>query len=279
MGAVRRTPRRGGGGGRGGLAVLLVILVAAPLALFWLRERWLPEPPPPPAPLAEPEAPFGGEEAVPEAPPAPPEAPAAPAPATEEALPALDASDAWVRDAARGLSARADLPRWLAADDLVRRFVAAVDNVAEGLSPREHLAFLAPSGPYRALEREGRAVPDPAGFRRYDAFAAAFASLDTEAGVALYRRARPLVEEAWRALGGAGGFDARLRAALGLLLETPLPTGDEELERPGVVWRYRDERLEGLAPAQKHLLRLGPGNAARVRAKLAEVAERLDAGG
>ncbi|MGH7803806.1 MAG: DUF3014 domain-containing protein [Candidatus Binatia bacterium] len=40
-------------------------------------------------------------------------------------------------------------------------------------------------------------------------------------------------------------------------------------------YRFTDSRLEGLAPAEKHLVRMGPGNAKRVQAKVRELREAL----
>ena len=51
-------------------------------------------------------------------------------------LPLLDASDALVRDAVWGrvsLSRHEGLHRWLAADDLVRKFVGFTQGVSEGV--------------------------------------------------------------------------------------------------------------------------------------------------
>jgi hypothetical protein len=102
------------------------------------------------------------------------------------------------------------------------------------------------------------------------------ASLDAERCAALYRRAKPLVEEAFRALGpGEEPFDDRLARGVRVLLATPLPTGDEELVQPKVFYEYADPALESLEPAQKHLLRMGPANARRIQEKLRELASAL----
>jgi hypothetical protein len=106
--------------------------------------------------------------------------------------------------------------------------------------------------------------------------AEAVASLDAERCAALYRRAKPLLEEAFRALGpGDERFDDRLARGVRVLLATPVPTGDEELVRPKVFYEYADPELESLGPAQKHLLRMGPGNVRRIQAKLRELASAL----
>jgi hypothetical protein len=166
----------------------------------------------------------------------PPEAPAPPehaeAPIVEpspvlpaEPLPPLEASDGWVRVEAAGVSTKPAYEKWLEVDDLVRRFVAAVDEIALGQSPRAHVPFLRPSGPFRATDREGSLVTAPRSFRRYDALAEVVASVDAGLCAELYRRAAPLIGEAFADLGYPDvAFDERLREALALLLATPVPS-------------------------------------------------------
>jgi hypothetical protein len=195
-----------------------------------------------------------------------------------EPLPPLEASDGWVRVEAGAVSAQPAYQEWLGADDLVRRFVAAVDEVASGISPRAHAPFLRPSGPFRITERDGKVVTSPRSFRRYDAIADVVGSLDAGLCASLYRRAAPLIDEAFADLGYPGvHFDERLRAALTLLLATPVPTGREALVQPSVRFLYEDEALEGLEPAQKQLMRMGPENVRRVQKKLREIQQALGA--
>ncbi len=58
----------------------------------------------------------------------------------------LRTSDVIVRELVSELSANPKLVAWLANEDLVRRFVAAVDNVANGISPTTQLEFHAAQG-------------------------------------------------------------------------------------------------------------------------------------
>jgi hypothetical protein len=251
-------------------AVPIALVLAALVALGFFAYRWLAgeEAPMEPEagvsePLAEPAPPGGAIEEPP-----PPDVPAVPA-EPPEPLPALDASDAWLRTEAGSLSTSTAFAGWLAHGDLVRRFVASVDNVSEGETPRAHLPFLAPREPFRALSRGSGTVTDPRGFARFDALADAVASLDAARCAALYRRAKPLVDEAYRALGpGDESFDERLARAVHTLLAAPVPTGEEELVRPSVFFEYADPALESLAPAQKPLRRMGADNLRKVQAKL-----------
>lgn len=195
-----------------------------------------------------------------------------------EDLPELEASDELVRRLAAGLSSHPRLAEWLATDSLIHRFVGAVVRVAAGRSPREPLGFMEPEGEFRVRQRDGPAVIDSASFRRYDPMAATVASLDTRGTAELYRRLQPLFQEAYREMGFRdGSFDAVFARALEILLAVPVPERPIEVEPVGgTAWEYRNPELEGLNPAQKHLLRMGPDNVRRVQAKLRDLAQALD---
>ena len=72
-----------------------------------------------------------------------------------------------------------------------------------------------------------------------------------------------------------GDFDQRLRAVIDELLATPDVSGPLRLIKPEAYYLYADEELESLTAGQKILLRMGPDNAARVKAKLAEIRDAL----
>lgn len=248
--------------------ILVLVLVAAIAAVAWFLLRGRPG-------GGEATPPVAGEPVAVE--PAPGVAEREPAEEPPD-LPPLDRSDQVVRRLAAALSAHPALASWLATDDLVRRFVVVVDNVAVGLLPRKEVPFLAPAEGFRAAP--GQAGPPrvhPASFDRYDPMAAVVASLDPEGTLELYRRLRPLVDEAARGhLGyGADRFDATLRRAIVHLLETPVPAGPPALERRATSYHYADPRLEDLTDAQKQLLRMGPENQRRVQATLRRLARGL----
>ncbi len=191
-------------------------------------------------------------------------------------LPPLDGSDAFVRDLLARLSERPELAAWLAPDHLVRRFVATVDNIADGVSPAPHLAHLRPQEGFTARNAEGRWVADTKGHRRYEALTSTFVDLDSEQTANLYRALRSLCDEAYRELGYPGRtFDQTLAAAIDRLLAVALPDRPPELVAQATVFVYADPTLEQLPAAEKQLLRLGPANARRVQAKLRELAQAL----
>ena len=126
--------------------------------------------------------------------------------------------------------------------------------------PRRELAFLKPKGPFLVLGQEPEQRIDPASYPRYDALAAAIASLDAERAVAAYRRLAPLCEESYRALGyPEGGFEKRLRAALALLVSTPVLDADPAVVPETKRYEFADPALESLSGI--NLNRVGSGKA------------------
>lgn len=184
-------------------------------------------------------------------------------------LPHLAHSDRFVRPLIEQLSEHPALARWLTPDRLVERFVTTVVNVADGESPRSHLLFLEPGEGFTAAERGGELYVAGETYDRFDTFVEVFTSLDTAAGVRLYRELEPLFDEAYAELGyPTADFDAELARAVDHILATPIPSGDVEIERWDKSYRYADPALERLSPAQKHFLRMGAGNMRQVHAKL-----------
>lgn len=257
-------PPAGGGPGpllaAAGVALLVVLLLAVFLVLRHNRPASEPLPPPEPRTLA------------PEPSPTPP-------PTTEPsqtALPSLDQSDAFVREVLTGVSGDARVASWFSVDGLVRRFVAVVVNIAQGENPAPHLRLLAPDERLRVQAHGRRVVIDPASYARFDAFAAAVASIDAPTAARGYGRLRPLFDAAARDLGQpAGEIDVLVSRAVASLLAAPALEGDVVLVSETPLYRFADKSLETLAPAQKQLIRMGPRNERLIQDKLKELSTAL----
>lgn len=237
------------------IAVVLVVVIA--VLAWWLWPRSAQEPAP---------------EAAQATPPA--RSPAAqPVPEPErEPLPPLDASDELARETlgAAGVG-EGGLAAVLAQDNLVRRFVAAVAAVARGQSPRAQIGFLQPEEGFRGQVTDDVVIVDPRSFARYDRMVAAIGGLDTDVLLRSYQRQEPLYQSAYEDLGESGRFRTVLLQAIDLLVAAPVPSAPIEIEDQVQKYVYADPELESLAPAQKHLLRLGPDNQRIVQNKLREL--------
>jgi hypothetical protein len=189
---------------------------------------------------------------------------------------ALGESDAAVRDFAAALSTNPEFAKWLLTKDLVRKFVVAVDNVANGLSPKPHVDFFSPSGQFRVVRTKGGTLVDEASYSRYDPVTGVVLSLDAVAAARLFRAVKPLLQEAYLDLGYPGvDFEDTFVRAMAELLGTPVVEGPVKLEKKILSYAMTDEKLESLSQAQKQLLRMGSKGVRGVQGKLRELAAAL----
>ncbi|MFH2042587.1 MAG: DUF3014 domain-containing protein [Acidobacteriota bacterium] len=188
----------------------------------------------------------------------------------------LEGSDSAVRDLIRGLSADPVFAQWILGKDLILRFTAAVDNIAQGSSPRPHIDFFKVEKEFAVEWKNGAASIDPSNFSRYDVAVDVFSSLDVEDAAILFRRMMPVFQEAYAELGYPNkDFEQTLMKAVDELLKVPIPPDKVEVERDVITYTYKDPDLEKLSEAQKHLLRMGPDNIRIIQAKLKKLAAAL----
>jgi hypothetical protein len=172
-------------------------------------------------------------------------------------------------------------------DDFPRRFAATVDNLGRSSAPSRIWPVVSPSGRF-LVERSGDGEVIAAdNSLRYAPFVLMIESVDTAQAVATYRRLYPLLQHAYEDLGYPGRyFNDRVVAVIDVLLATPaidappkvhLPAIDPSVhpERPWVLYQFDDPALESLTAGQKMLLRMGPENERRLKAKLVEIRRLL----
>lgn len=244
---------------RTGLIILAVIIGAIAVYYFGFMKK------PKAAPAPKTEAVAKPEERTAEAKPVP-----------ELPLVELGKSDDLVRQMIKEISSHPRLAVWLQSRDLIRKFTAAVDNIANGLSPKKQVDFFEPKGPFKAVKKGNLYVPDPSSYGRYNPAVDIFISLDAKACANLFRAYKSLFQEAYKDLGYPDSdFEDTLVRAIIELLKTPIVEREIPLEKSVVTFLMLDPRLEGLSEAQKHLLRMGPENVGAVQMKLREIAQAL----
>lgn len=183
-------------------------------------------------------------------------------------LPPLNESDGAIKDAVSGLGAA----QYLVPEDIVRHIVVTVDNL-----PRQKLAVtkrpVVPApGTFLVDGDELHATLDPKNYARYDSMVNVIRQLDMQRVAEVYFRFYPLFQSAYQDLGYPSGyFNDRLVQVIDSLLATPQLTGPIELSRPNVMYTFADPTLEARPAGQKLLLRMGPDNAAVIKAKLMEL--------
>jgi hypothetical protein len=264
-------------------AGVLFVVVMAGGAYLWISK------PVPSLPQPAPAAPAAAVVAPPE--PASPASTATAEPATlhpiepSPAPGAMGASD--IPQALVGLIGQKAVTSFFQTDDFARRFVATIDNLG-----REHAApMLWPINP-----TPGRfTVEGPAGATviaadnsmRYTPFVLLVETVDIGRAVDLYVHMYPMLQRAYQDLGYPKRyFNDRFIEVIDKLLSTPdvsYPVkvtltevkGPIPSERPWVRYQFADPELESLSAGQKILLRVGPVNERRLKAKLLEIRQQL----
>jgi hypothetical protein len=188
----------------------------------------------------------------------------------------LDQSDDPVRKLVAELSSNPTLANWLKNKDLVRKFVAAVDNIANDLSPRPQIEFFSLAGKFKVIERPGLTYLDPATYDRYNIVADVLDTVSTAGCAKQYRDFKPLFRQAYRELGyPKDDFDQTLLRAIIEILKTPVVEDPIAIEKKVTTYIMVDPVLESLSTPQKHMLRMGPENVQLIQAKLREIALAL----
>lgn len=194
-----------------------------------------------------------------------------PSPATDAPAPKLhigapfelDHSDGQARAAAADIAAR--FAQWLTPEEQVRKWVALVDQIADGKLPEKNRPLHYPMAKF-AVQRDGdKMLLDPADYARADQLIDTVTAIPVESLAAYYHAWRPLLDKAYAELGGRGGFDKRLRAALARVESVHSLTTQPELVQPVVYYKFADSTLEEASDVEKLMWRLGPANTQKLQ--------------
>jgi len=258
-----------------GIAAVVIVLL---VALWWLFSA-KPEPEPivvtPPAvetpavveavPEADPEPVVDVSQQTPDPVADEPE----PAPVADEpVLPALEHSDTEVKQRLLALDWRPGLAGLFVTEDMLRRVVVQIDNIAQGQLVAGQ-PVLMPLEQRFSLEEGEPLLLDEQSFARYTPYIQLLESVPPQQLMPLFHRYEPLLQQAYAELGYPDElFKNKLIAAIDLLLATPQVQYPLELERPSVVYIFADPAIEQLPAAQKQMIRLGPDNRQRIETLL-----------
>jgi hypothetical protein len=255
-----------------GVPVVLLAAAGATAYWYWLRpQAEVPTTAPPVAGLAPPAAPEPAirhpiEAAQPET----------NEPVAATLPPSVDESDKAVEEALVGLVGRGPLEQFASLSGFVRRVVATVDNLPRNKAPQRMWPLTPTAGTFVTTGGKDAVYLSAENYRRYDPALRLMESADTGKFVALYVRLYPLFQQAYKDLGYPDKyFNDRLVEVIDHLLATPEVTGPVKLARPWVMYEFADPGLEARSAGQKTLIRIGPENATRVKAKLREIRKQV----
>ena len=255
-----------------GVIVVLLLVIAGGVVLLtgiWPPKEepaptvTAPPPEPPPSPIMT---------AIEEPAPEPSEPPPPPPEPVEDPLPRLEESDDAVRDAVGDIPLGTAGQQYLIPGNIIERSASLIYLMAQGDVPYKLLPVSRPKAAFPIRDDGTQVVTDPAGFERYDALTQWLQSLDLESLLSSLEWFIPLFREAWSYYGeDPAAFDMAVVMTLDLVIATPeIDLSEARLIRKEAVWIFEDPAIEGLAPIQKQVLRMGPENAKILKAKAAE---------
>ena len=252
-----------------GVIVVLLLVIAGGVVL--LTGIWPPKGEPAPTATAPPPEPPPSpimtaiEEPASEPPPPPPEP-------VEDPLPRLEESDDAVRDALGDIPLGTAGQQYLIPGNIIERSASLIYLMAQGEVPYKLLPVSRPKAAFPIRDDGTQVVTDPTGFERYDALTQWLQSLDFESLLSSLEWFIPLFREAWSYYGeDPAAFDMAVVITLDLVIATPeIDLSEARLTRKEAVWIFEDRAIEGLAPIQKQVLRMGAENAKILKAKAAE---------
>ncbi|MGA9025314.1 MAG: DUF3014 domain-containing protein [Steroidobacteraceae bacterium] len=187
-------------------------------------------------------------------------------------LPALNDSDPAIRNALDQVFGAATVMQYLAPENIIRRIVVTVDNLARQKAPLQQRPVGTAPGAFIAAGDELHASIDPKNYARYQPMVSVIRNLDLQRLTALYVHFYPLFQRSYEDLGYPNAyFNDRLVEVIDILLATPTPAAPPELVRPNVMYLYADPAIEARPAGQKLLMRMGADNAKAVKAKLMEL--------
>jgi hypothetical protein len=254
------------------VAIAVIIAVAAVIYWWWQRQPVATAPSASP-PVAEAPAPTKAEPAI--------RHPIEDAQSglkrsQEDHLPALGESDAMIRAALATLSGAAGFDRLFHSEEIVRRFVATIDNLPRKSVAAQVMVARPVSGAFLAAGAEDKLTINDRNAARYTPYVRLAQAVDSKTLVALYVRFYPWFQQAYHDLGYPSGyFNDRLIDVIDNLLATPQPTTSVALVQPHVLYEFANPDLESLSAGQKIMLRMGSENASHVKSKLRELRRLL----
>jgi hypothetical protein len=187
-------------------------------------------------------------------------------------VPSLAESDAAFRDALTHSMGADTVMSYVRPDAIIRNLVVTIDNLPRQKVSVEKRPVKPIAGSFLADGDELHATLDRRNFERYKPIVAVVSSLDMAKVAQIYTHFYPLFQESYQNLGYPNGyFNDRLVQVIDVLLATPQLNGPIELVQPNVMYTFADPALEARPAGQKLLIRMGPDNAAAIKAKLMEL--------
>lgn len=164
------------------------------------------------------------------------------------------------------------LTQWIVPEEQVRKWVLAVDLLAEGKLPQRHkpLEFPMPTFAVESLN-DDEFVSEDSNAERMDTLINTVTAIPPKTLGRYYQSWLPLLEKAYGELGKKDDFKMRVDEAVERILKVEDIEGDERLVQPHVFYEFEDKNLEQKSALDKALWRMGKENREKLQAYLKEL--------
>jgi hypothetical protein len=257
------------------IAIAVVVVAALTGIYFWLDKEPVPQPEPIATVIPTPDVVADTIEPVVQEQQEPEQEPEYEAPLPEPEP--IDVSDGAIKSSLLELSENEIFGRLLVNEALLQRFVVYVSNLANHTIADNNQVLVPPEQEFRVYQQAGKEWIDASSYKRYSPYVDILESIDANNLTQLYQKYQGPINDVFGEISSSGGsFDRTLVKAIDELLDTPEVPVPVEVYTDSVMYRYTDERLESLTAPQKQLLRTGPENMRRIKAKLREIKQALE---
>lgn len=196
--------------------------------------------------------------------------------APTEPLPALDASDEFVKNKLLALKWKPGLAALFVNEEMIRRFVVQVDNIAQGRIVLEQNLFRGLKTDFKVIAAGENYQLDPKNYSRYEPYLALLESVPASEVGNVYRELYPLLQGAYAELGyGDVQFHDTLQKAFKVLINAPEVSDSPTLTLNSVYYSFANAETEQLNLAQKQMIRLGQKNELRFKRLLVQYQQQL----
>jgi hypothetical protein len=261
---------------RNTIIVISIIVVSLLVALAWYQYNE-PKPtpaqdivtpveiPPMPEPISEPEETPALELEVEEE---QPEVPIVTAP------PMIDNSDPQVLLAIADFAPK--LSQWLIPNEQLRKWVLAIDLMADGKIPKRYLPVDYPMDKFLAEENGEQSFTSTDNFIRMNLIVNTIVEIEPAVLARYYKEWLPTLEKAYREQGKPDNFDQRFKQTVSRVITADIVEDKKELIRPGVFYQYADQKFEQASDVEKLLWRMGPENTETIQSYLRDLRNEIE---
>lgn len=162
-------------------------------------------------------------------------------------------------------------------ENIIPNFVVTIDNLTETKLPQKYRITKPPAGKFQTVkDATGNEFIDYSNYARYKIYIDLAEAVDIHSLVSFYVRHYDLFQQAYRDLGYPNRyFNDRFVQVLDHLQTAPEIWKPIQVVRPKVIYQFADPELEALSAGHKLLVRMGPENTVRIKARIRELRQAL----